>query len=189
MSRELYDQIPQTMTLREIRFQVTSPGRGTTTLVVVTSWTDPVAYPPEKIAQLYGYRWNVELDIRHIKQTRGLDPVRCKSPDMVRRELWGTLLAYNLLRKLMATAAALHGRQPRQIGFTLACQTVLSSWMLLAAGQCRDSHQLWQRPLERIALNEVANRPGRIEPRALKRRRELYPLMHQPRQAPRRKLA
>jgi hypothetical protein len=189
MSQELYDQIPQTMTLREIRFQVTSPGHSTTTLVVVTSLTDPVAYPPEKIAQLYGYRWNVELDIRHIKQTLGLDHVRCKSPDMVRRELWVTLLAYNLIRKLMATAAALHGRPPRQIGFTLACQTVLSSWMLLAAGGCRDSHRLWQRALERIALNEVANRPGRIEPRALKRRRELYPLMHEPRQAMRRKLA
>lgn len=99
------------------------------------------------------------------------------------------MLAYNLLRKLIATAAALHDRPPRQIGFTLACQTVLSSWMLLAAGQCRDSHQLWRRALERITLNEVANRPSRIEPRALKRRRELYPLMHEPRQALRRKLA
>ena len=105
---------------------------------MVTSLTDPVAYPHRDIAELYGYRWNAELDIRDIKQTLGLDHVRCKTPDMVRRELWVTLLAYNLVRKLIATAAAVHGKRPRQLGFTLACQTILSSWMLLATGSCRE---------------------------------------------------
>ncbi|GAG05786.1 unnamed protein product, partial [marine sediment metagenome] len=136
---------------------------------------------PEDIAELYGYRWNAELDIRDIKQTLGLDHVRCKTPDMVRRELWVTLLAYNLVRKLIATAAAVHAKQPRQLGFTLACQTILASWMLLATGACRDVPQLWRLALKRIAKNEVANRPGRIEPRMLKRRRHRYPLMHDPR--------
>jgi putative transposase len=187
MGQELYDQIPQTMTLREVRFQVASPGCRTTTLVVVTSLTDPVAYPPEQIAELYGYRWNVELDIRHIKQTLGLDHVRCKSPDMVQRELWVTLLAYNLIRKLIATAAVLHDKEPRHIGFTLACQTVLSAWMLLATEGCRDAQNLWRLALERIGANEVANRPGRIEPRMIKRRRDLYPLFHEPRQVLRRR--
>jgi hypothetical protein len=82
---------------------------------------------------------------------------------------------------LIATAAAVHGKQPRQLGFTLACQTVLSSWMLLSTGVCRDARQLWERALTRIAANEVANRPGRIEPRVLKRRRHRYPLMRRPR--------
>ena len=182
MSAELYEQIPETMMLRELRFQVTVPGRRTETLVVVTSLTDPVAYPKEDIAELYGYRWNAELDIRDIKQTLGLDQVRCKTPHMVRRELWVTLLGYNLVRKLIATAAAVHAKQPRQLGFTLACQTILSSWMLLAAGACRDERTLWRLALKRIAANEVANRPGRIEPRMLKRRRQRYPLMHDPRQ-------
>ena len=181
ISEELYERIPETMTLREVRFQVTVPGRRTETLTVVTSLIDPETYPPEDIAELYGYRWNAELDIRDIKQTLGLDHVRCKTPDMVRRELWVTLLAYNLVRKLIATAAAVHGQQPRQVGFTLACQTILSSWMLLATGACRDGRQLWHLALERIAANEVANRPGRIEPRMLKRRRHRYPLMHDPR--------
>ena len=189
MSEELYAQIPETMTLREVRFQVTVPGRRTETLTVVTSLTDPEAYPKEDIAELYGYRWNAELDIRDIKQTLGLDHVRCKTPDMVRRELWVTLLAYNLIRKLIATAAAVHGKQPRQLGFTLACQTVLSSWMLLATGACRDARGLWRSTLERIAANEVANRPGRIEPRVIKRRRHRYPLMQRPRQQLRRELA
>jgi hypothetical protein len=182
MPYELYERIPDTMTLRAVRFQVTVPGRRTETLIVVTSLTDPVAYPKEDIAELYGYRWNAELDIRDIKQTLGLDHLRCKTPAMVRRELWVTLLAYNLVRKLIATAAAVHGKQPRQLGFTLACQTILSSWMLLATGVCRNVQQLWRMALERIAANEVANRPGRIEPRVLKRRRHRYPLMQKPRQ-------
>ena len=188
MSEELYAQIPETMTLRKLRFQVTVPGRRTETLTVVTSLTDTDAYPKEDIAELYGYRWNAELDIRDIKQTLDLDHVRCKTPNMVRRELWVTLLAYNLVRKLIATAAAVHGKQPRQLGFTLACQTILSSWMLLATGACRNVRQLWRLALERIAANEVANRPGRIEPRTIKRRRDHYPLMHDPRQQLRERL-
>jgi putative transposase len=188
MSEELYGQIPETLTLREVRFQVTEPGRRTETLIVVTSLTDPETYPKEAIAELYGYRWNAELDIRDIKQTLNLDHVRCKSPEMVRRELWVTLLAYNLIRKLIATAAAVHGKQPRQLGFTLACQTVLSAWMLLATGACRDARQLWRLALERIAANEVANRPGRIEPRMIKRSRHHYPLMHEARDKLRQKL-
>jgi hypothetical protein len=188
MSEDLYARIPQTMTLRELRFHVTVPGRRVETLTVVTSLTDAEAYPPEEIATLYGYRWNAELDIRDIKQTLGLDHVRCKTPNMVRRELWVTLLAYNLIRKLIATAAAVHEKQPRQLGFTLGCQTVLSSWMLLATGTCRNEREMWRLALERIAANEVANRPGRIEPRMIKRRRDHYPLMHDPRQQLRKKL-
>ena len=107
---------------------------------------------------------------------------------MVLIHLWVTLLAYNLVRKLIATAAAVHGKQPRQLGFTLACQTILSSWMLLATGACRDVRQLWDLALGRIAANEVANRPGRIDPRVLKRRRCRYPFMHEPRARLRRRL-
>ena len=181
MSDELYAKIPPTLTLRELQFDVKEPGKRTDTITVITTLTDPVAYPKEQIAALYGYRWNAELDIRDIKQTLGLDQVRCKTPEMVQREVWVTLLAYNLIRKVIATAAALHDKQPRQLGFTLACQTVLSSWMLLSTGACRDGDQLRQSTLERIAANEVANRPGRIEPRVLKRRRHRYPLMTRPR--------
>lgn len=181
MSRQQYEQIPQTLTLRELKFDVTVPGRRVQTLTVVTTLTDPLAYPKEDIAALYGYRWNAELDIRDVKQTLGLDHLRCKSPEMVQREVWVTLLAYNLIRKVIATAAALHNKKPRQIGFTLSCQTVLSSWMLLATGACRDVRGLTDSAMARIAANEVADRPGRIEPRVLKRRRHRYPLMRKPR--------
>ncbi len=100
---------------------------------------------------------------------------------MVRRELWVTLLAYNLIRKVIATSAAVHEKQPRQLGFTLACQSILASWMMLSTGSCRDPRALYTMMLAHIAANEVANRPGRIEPRVLKRRRHRYPLMQRPR--------
>ena len=189
MPEELYALIPQTLTLRELQFDVSAPGRRTETITVVTTLTDPVAYPKEDIATLYGYRWNAELDIRQIKQTLHLDFVACKSPAMVMIHLWVTLLAYNLIRKVIATAAAVHGKQPRQLGFTLACQTVLASWMLLSTGACRDPRGLWRSALQRIAANEVANRPGRIEPRVLKRRRHRYPLMTRPRTQLRKELS
>ena len=181
MSQPQYEQIPETLTLRELRFEVSVPGRRTETITVITTLTDPEAYSAEDIATLYGLRWNVELDIRDIKQTLGLDHVRCKTPHMVRRELWVTLLAYNLIRKVIATSAAVHGKQPRRLSFTLTCQTVLASWILLSTGSCRDPHQLWTAALENIAAHEVPLRPGRIEPRVLKRRRDRYPLMHGPR--------
>ena len=131
------------------------------------------------IALIYRYRWTIELDIRAIKSSLNLAHVRCKSPEMVRRELRTTLLAYNLIRITAGNAAALHGRQPRQISFTATCQYVLSSWHLISSGvltadqfgeHCRGL-------LARIAQCEVANRPGRLEPRVLRRRRHGYPLM------------
>jgi hypothetical protein len=181
MSQEQYDQIPETLTLREVKFDVKVPGYRTRSITIVTSLTDPKAYSREDLAALYGFRWNAELDIRQIKQTLHLDHVRCKSPEMVRRELWVTLLAYNLIRKVIATSAAVHKKPPRHLGFTLACQSILASWMILATGACRDGRAMYTMILARIAANEVANRPGRIEPRVLKRRRHRYPLMQQPR--------
>ena len=157
------------------------PGCRVKTLTVVTTLTDPKTYSRQDIAELYGFRWNAELDIRQIKQTLHLDHVRCKTPQMVRRELWVTLLAYNLIRKVIATAAAQHKKQPRHVGFTRACQSILASWMLLATGACREAHTLYTTMLAHVAANEVADRPGRIEPRVLKRHRDRYPRMKRPR--------
>ncbi|MDI9433447.1 MAG: transposase [Planctomycetota bacterium] len=133
------------------------------------------------LADLYGFRWNAELDIRQIKQTLHLDHVRRKTPAMVARELWVTVLAYNLIRKLIATSAVVHRKQPRYLSFTLACQSLLASRMVLATGSSRDRRALYNLLLAHLAAHEVANRPGRIEPRVLKRRRHRYPLMQQPR--------
>ena len=177
MSEAEYAQIPQTLTLRKLRYAVVEPGRRTKFVTVVTTLTDPDEYSAEDIAELYGFRWNVELDIRHFQQTLGLHHLRCKTPAMVQREVWVGMLAHNLLRKLLATAAVVHHKNPRHLGFTLACQKVLSSWMLLAADASRDPQKHWKMTLAHLARNVVANRPGRLEPRALKQRKHKYPLM------------
>jgi putative transposase len=183
MDDATYASIPETLELREIRFTVVEPGRRAEKLTIVTTLVDPKAYTAEDIARLYGFRWNVELDIRSIKQSLHLDHARCKSPERVRKELWTTLLGYNLVRTTAAAAALLHGRLPRQIGFTGACQHLLSSWMVLAAGLAspEKAMQLCRTLLERISQVVVGDRPGRIEPRVLKRRRHRYPLMNKPR--------
>ncbi len=182
MSPEQYDRIPETLTLREVKFDVKVPGYRTRSITIITTLTDPHAYSREDLAEWYGFRWNAELDIRVIKQTLHLDHVRCKTPAMVRRELWVTLLAYNLIRKVIATAATVHKKPPRHLGFTLACQSLLAAWMILATGTCREAHAMYTMILARIAANEIADRPGRIEPRVLKRRRHRYPLMQRPRE-------
>jgi len=181
MSPEDYAGIPETLTLRLIRYTVEDPNCRTSTICVVTTLTDPEEYSAQDIADLYGFRWNAELDIRVIKQTLGLDHLRCKRPETVLLEIRVGLLAYNLIRKVIAAAAAVHGKRPRQLGFTRACQSILSSWMLLSTGACRHPRRWWADALGRIARNEVANRPGRVEPRALKRRRHRYPLLTKPR--------
>jgi len=102
---------------------------------------------------------------------------------MVRRELWTTLLGYNLVRTTAAAAAALHDRSPRQISFTAACQQVLASWTLFSAGVVPDDEleSRCRALLRLISQCQLADRPGRIEPRELKRRRHGYKLMQLPR--------
>jgi len=180
MPPEQYDQIPETLKLREVRFEENELGKHES-LTVVTTLVDSEKYSKEDIANLYGHRWNVELDIYNIKQTLNLDHLRCKTPEMIRRELWVTLLAYNLIRKVIVTSASLHNKKPRRLSFTLTCQTILSSWMLLATGACRATQELHARILETIAKQEIPHRPGRIEPRVIKRRKEHYTFMTRPR--------
>lgn len=183
MDEATYAQIPETLELREIRYNVAEPGRRTRTIDVITTLVDADADTKEDIAELYGFRWNSELDIRSIKDTLNLGHVRCKSPEMVGREVWTTFLGYNLIRTTMAGAAVLHDKQPRQISFTSTCQYVLSSWMLTSCGlpDTQSSLAYCESLLQQIASCEVGNRPGRLEPRVLKRRRHGYKLMQKPR--------
>ena len=122
MDQATYDTIPETLEMREIRYNVIEDGYRTQTITIATTLTDAEKYSKEDIAELYGFRWNSELDIRSIKDSLNLGHVRCKSPEMVRKELWATLLGYNLIRTTAAAAALLHGKQPRQISFTSTCQ-------------------------------------------------------------------
>ena len=178
MSQELYDSIPEKMEIRVVTFNATADNQ-TEPLNVVTTLLDPEKYPAREIGKLYGYRWHVELDIHAIKQSLNLDHLRCKSPDMIRREFWTTLLAYNMVRVACAQAAFVHEKLPRQMSFTIACNTLLSQWFLPPKESIRE--ELGQRFLYQIACGEVGKRPGRIEPRVIKRRPNRYSLMTKPR--------
>jgi hypothetical protein len=183
MDEETYARIPETLELREIRYNIVEPGRRTKSIDIITTLVDAEEYSKEDIAELYGFRWNSELDIRSIKASMNLGHVRCKSPEMVHREVWTTILGYNLIRTTAAGAALLHGKQPRHISFTSTCQYVLASWMRLSGGLIDEAilENYLLLMLKQIAACEVANRPGRLEPRVLKRRRHGYPLMRKPR--------
>ncbi|MCA9013167.1 MAG: transposase, partial [Planctomycetaceae bacterium] len=152
-------------------------------ITVVTTMTDVHKYTKEDIAELYGYRWHSELDIRSVKDSLNLGHVRCKSPKMVRIEFRTTILAYNLIRLTAASAALRSQQKPRSISFTGTCQFVLAGWAVHASGLMsqealrRESAEL----LKHIAACRVGERPGRLEPRVIKRRRHGYPLMQKPR--------
>lgn len=188
MDEETYAQIPETLQLREIRYNIVAPGRRTHSIDVITTLTDADEYTKEDIAALYGFRWSSELDLRSIKDSLNLGHVRCKSPEMVRREVWTTILGYNLVRTTAASAALLQNKQPRQISFTSACQYILASWMQISSGFIEHLGDYCFTMLNQIASCEVANRPGRLEPRLVKKRAKPYKLMKKPRSELRKQL-
>ena len=163
-----------------LRYTLVGRGRRTQVITVITTLIDPEEYSAEEIAELYGLRWSVELDIRHIKRSLNMDHFRCKSPEMVRREFWTKILGYNLVRKVICEAAAFGGVLPRRLSFTRTCAFLLNaavSWMLTGVqGKALESI------LKHLASMKVPDRPGRYEPRMVKRRLDKYPVMKQPRQ-------
>ena len=192
MSKEEYALLPKEIVLREIRYVIEEPGRKQQPFVIVTTMLDAKgedAITKDEIAELFGFRWNVELDIRSIKSNMNLAHVRCKSPEMVHREFWTTMLAYNLIRTTIALAATLADMKPRQISFTSACQFVLAGWQEIC--RIEDSAQLEEycrKMLLSISQCVVGDRPGRFEPRVVKRRKDQYKKMSQPRAALRKRL-
>ena len=138
--------------------------------VVVTTLLDANEYPREELEALYRARWHAELDIRSIKQTMKMDVLRCKTPDLVRKEIWAHLLAYNLLRTVMAVAAAESEVEPRKISFKGAKQAVTAFAPKIEAARPEDRGRLIDTLLKTVAYHRVGNRPGRWEPRATKRR-------------------
>jgi len=180
MGEATYETIPETLTLRMTQFNIVEPGCRTKSITIVSTLVDAEQYSKEDIAELYGFRWNVEVDIRHIKQTLNLNHLRCKTPAMVRKEFWTTLLAYNPIRRIICAAATEHGKLPCRISFTRTCTTILAVWSHLSLDLY--SPKALKLLFKQIASLKTPHRPGRIEPRVLKRRRHRYPLMQEPRQ-------
>jgi IS4 transposase len=188
MDQETYDALPETLRLREVRGQVTTPGCRVEELVVVTTLLDAEAFPKEDILDLYHQRWHAEVDLRSIKTQMKMDILRCKTPEMVRKEIWAHLLAYNLVRKVMAQSAKEHGVTPRQLSFAGAMQTLDAFRSLLLHASADELPELSRRILAAIARHRVGDRPGRCEPRKVKRRPKGYSRMMDTRAKERAKL-
>ena len=140
----------------------------------------------EDLAELYRARWSNELDLRTIKITMQMDILRCKSPELVRKEIWTHILAYNLIRTIIAQAASKHDLLPRSISFKGTLQTIEAFQPLIDFnGQSELSARasIYQNILDAIAVHRVAHRPDRFEPRARKRRYKNYPFLMKSRRA------
>jgi hypothetical protein len=169
MSLEQYRAFPKEILVREAKVD----GQ-----VLVTTMQNARALPKGELAALYARRWHIELDIRNIKTTLGMEVLRCLTPAMAEKELWVSLLAYNLIRLLMAQAAHTAGVYPRELSFKHTVQ-MWSSWPSSA-----EPSELFRL----IAQRPVGNRPGRIEPRVRKRRPKSFPWLKVPRALARRKI-
>jgi len=187
MDAATYARMPAQLRLREVQVHVAERGYRVQSFVVVTTLLDSKSYPADELATLYRRRWLVELDLRTLKSTLKLDVLRCKSPEMARKELRTGLLAYNLIRQTMLQAAIAAERSPRELSFTVALQTIAAAWMVAVI---TDEHQelLVQLRLEHMASHRIGNRPNRIEPRAIKRRPKPHDLLTEPRDQARAKL-
>jgi hypothetical protein len=185
---ETYASLPRTLAVREVAVQVAEPGFRTRRLVVVTTLLDADAYPAAALAALYRARWHAELDLRSLKGTLGMDVLRCQSPEMVRKELWMHLLAYNLIRAVMARAAQDLGCPPRELSFAGALQAVRAfGERLLEAGGAR-AEELREWLLIMVGCHHVGDRPDRVEPRARKRRPKHGAYLTKPREQARAEL-
>jgi hypothetical protein len=182
-TKHQWDQLPQSLTLRMLRIQIDVPGFRTESIVGVTTLTDPDRYPAEELAKLYLRRWSVELFFRDIKITLGMDVLRCRTPEMVRKEIALHVITYNLLRGLMQQAAALYDIDLTRLSFKGSVDT-LRQWTDIfnaAHSQPREQRRLFDQLLQILADDIVPYRPKRSEPRVRKRRPKNYRLMTRPR--------
>jgi hypothetical protein len=176
--------LPEQLTIRETRVRVQQLGFRSRTIIVVTTLLDAEEVTASDLADLYRARWNAELDLRSLKQTMQMDILRCKTPELVRKEIWTHILAYNLIRTIIAQAASKHHLEPRAISFKGAIQTLEAFQPLIASQGERDSSyrlHLYQKLLDAVATHRVADRPDRFEPRQRKRRQKKYDRMMKPR--------
>jgi hypothetical protein len=189
---QTYKLLPEYITVREARIRVEQSGFRTKVVVVVTTLLDPRQTTQEDLATLYRERWNNELDLRSIKSTMQMGDLRCKTPELVRKEVWTHVLAYNLIRTIIAQAASRHDIQPRSISFKGTIQTLEAFQPLIAfRGERSAVHRMaiYQQLLDAVATHQVADRPDRFEPRVKKHRRNHYGWLTKPRAEVKRMMA
>ena len=188
MEAAAYQQVPERLQVRQLRVRVFRKGFRTSVLLVVPTLLTPTTYAKEEMAELYRYWWYAALDLRAIKTALGMDIVRGKTPAMVRQELWMHVLAYNLIRSVMAAAAVHHGRVPRTLSFMGALQAVNAFGTALLFAEVPAQEALLEALYDTLCAHRVGQRPDRVEPRAIKRRPKPHPLLTIPRHQARKQL-
>lgn len=181
MDAATYARIPDSILVRELRFKVKQPGYRVHEIVLVTTLLDPIEYTKEDLAELYLKRWHIELDMRSIKIVVQMDVLRCKSPDLVDKEIWVHMLVYNIIRTFMADAASQNEAQVRELSFKGTLQAVTAFRDSMRAADRPMHAQLWESMIDAIAYYRVGDRPGRTEPRCKKRRPKPYRMLTLPR--------
>jgi hypothetical protein len=169
MAGEQYRTYPKTLLMRQVSVDARDKDNRVGQFRVVTTILDE-AIGGGPIGDLYDRRWDGEVDVRALKSTMKMDVLRCKTPEMVRKEIWAHVLAYNLLRTVMAVAAVEGGTEPRKVSFKGAKQAVTAFAPKIEAARPEDRAGLIDAMLAIVAYHRVGDRPGRWEPRARKRR-------------------
>jgi hypothetical protein len=180
-SREEWESLPDTIKMREVRAKIRRKGYRNREVIIVTNLLDGELYSAKDLTDLFAQRWHCELDLRSIKRALGMHHLRCKTPEMVRKELWTYLLAYNLIRVRMAQAAAVHGLMPRKQSFTAAKNHIHNFAPHFVTASEAGRQRLEIELLRAIARCRVGKRPGRKEPRAVKKREQKYSYLTKPR--------
>ena len=175
LSAKEFFALPAELALRQIRVQVKIPGFRVRSLVVVTTLTDRREFSRVDIADLFRQRWQAELDLRSIKTVMQMDVLRCKTPDMIRKEMWTHVLAYNLLRSLMCAAATEQDLKPREVSFKGTLQLLNAFYQLIVTSDRRQLDALCTTLLAGVGEHRVGDRPNRYEPRKRKRAAKPYP--------------
>jgi hypothetical protein len=182
LTQEQWEALPGQIPVRVIKVKVSRKGCRTEQLTLMTTLLDPLLYPAEEIAQAYLRRWRLELCLDDLKTTLGMETLRCLSPKMVEKELLAFLIAHNLLRWVMAQAAREHNVDLYRISFTGAMDAFRHcATALVQAKSAKKRQLLWDDLLHTLADDLVPVRPGRREPRAVKRRPKPYPRLNKPR--------
>jgi hypothetical protein len=189
MTWEEYDEIPRWIRLRALKVVVRQRGFRTRSLVLITTLRDADVYRADEIADLYRRRWQAELNLRSLKRSLKMDELRGQSPEMVRKEIWGHLLAYNVVRAVMAASATLVGVRPDEVSFTGALQTLNAFASHFRAAQTEEAwSRLYRALLGAVGRHRVGNRPDRYEPRARKRGGSHFPRLKETRKKARKRL-
>lgn len=191
VSRKAQQEMPRQLTVREARVHIKQPGFRTKVIILVTTLLNPVQYTKEELVELYRQRWHNELDIRSLKTVMQMECLSCKTPELVQKEIWTHILAYNLTRTIMAEAAIQNDILPRTISFKGTLQTLEAYQSLISLIAARNTAlrlELHQQVLEAIVAHRVADRPNRIEPRRLKRKYNRFRPLSVPRDEAKRQI-